>query len=82
MITYDTSLAPKIVHIYEELLPDELPAKVADRLVLKLSPEERRKTALLCGYESETAGRIMTPDYLSLNKNMSVNEAIEKIRSS
>lgn len=77
------------VHVIEEMetddrvrLLDELPAKVADRLVMKLSPEERAKTSLLRGYEIETAGRIMTPDYLSLNKDMTVTEAIEKVRSS
>jgi len=63
-------------------LLDELPALVAERLVTKLSPEERKKTALLRGYEQETAGRVMTPDYLSLNKNMTVNQAIEKVRTS
>ena len=63
-------------------LLDELPALVAERLVTKLSPEERKKTALLRGYELETAGRIMTPDYLSLKKNMTVNEAIERVRTS
>jgi len=63
-------------------LLDELPATVAERLVTKLSTEERAKTALLRGYEHETAGRIMTPDYLSLKKNMTVNEAIERVRLS
>ncbi len=63
-------------------LLDELPATVAERLVTKLSYEERMKTALLRGYEQETAGRVMTPDYLSLKKNMTVNEAIERVRTS
>lgn len=63
-------------------LLDELPATVAERLVTKLSPEEREKTALLRGYEPETAGRIMSPEYVSLKKNMTVAEAMEKVRMS
>ncbi|NEQ98850.1 MAG: magnesium transporter, partial [Cyanothece sp. SIO2G6] len=43
---------------------DELPAKVVTRLLSQLSPDERRITALLLGYESDTAGRIMTPEYV------------------
>lgn len=45
---------------------DELPAKVVSRLLAQLSPEERQATALLLGYEAGTAGRIMTPEYISL----------------
>jgi len=63
-------------------LLNELSALVAERLVTKLSAEERKKTALLRKYEQETASRVMTPDYLSLKKNMTVNEAIEHMRTS
>jgi magnesium transporter len=63
-------------------LLDELPARVAKRLVATLSPEERKKTALLRGYEHETAGRVMTPEYVAFRMHMSVSEALEKIRHS
>ncbi|MDB9356618.1 magnesium transporter, partial [Nodularia spumigena CS-587/03] len=43
---------------------DELPAKVVRRLLQQLSPAERDATALLLGYAPNTAGRIMTPEYL------------------
>ncbi|MCL2374978.1 MAG: magnesium transporter, partial [Firmicutes bacterium] len=32
------------------------------------------------GYEPETAGRIMTPDYISLRREMTAAEAIEKVK--
>jgi magnesium transporter len=63
-------------------LLDELPARVAKHLVATLSPEEREKTALLRGYEHETAGRVMTPEYVAFRMYMSVTEALEKIRHS
>ncbi|OPJ55832.1 magnesium transporter [Alkalithermobacter paradoxus] len=61
-------------------LLDELPAKVAKRLIQALLPEEREKTALLMGYEEKTAGRIMTTEYFALNRKYTVEQAIEKIR--
>ncbi|MFZ9740078.1 MAG: magnesium transporter [Prochlorotrichaceae cyanobacterium] len=60
---------------------DELPAKVVRRLRKELSPEEWNSTALLLGYEAGTAGRIMTPEYLSLKENMTAAQAIDRIRS-
>ncbi|QSB06554.1 magnesium transporter [Natronoglycomyces albus] len=61
-------------------LLDEMPAKVATRLQARLSPAERRATAKLLGYEPESAGRIMTPGFVSLRSSMSAAEAIERLR--
>ncbi|OPX19180.1 MAG: magnesium transporter [Desulfobacca sp. 4484_104] len=61
-------------------LLDEVPAKVAKRLLRMLSPVERDATALLLGYKENTAGRIMTPEYIDLKSFMSVNDALLKIR--
>ncbi|MDJ0598961.1 MAG: magnesium transporter [Crocosphaera sp.] len=60
---------------------DELPAKVVRRLLEQLSPEERQATALLLGYEEDTAGRIMTPEYISLKQSLTVAQTLEKIRT-
>lgn len=60
---------------------DELPAKVVRRLLAQLSPEERQATALLLGYQDDTAGRIMTPEYISLKDTITVTHTLEKIRS-
>ncbi|WP_246039729.1 magnesium transporter [Glycomyces buryatensis] len=59
---------------------DEMPAMVATRLQGQLSPAERRRTAQLLGYDPESAGRIMTPDYVSLRASMTAAAAIERIR--
>ncbi|TVP62014.1 MAG: magnesium transporter [Nodularia sp. (in: Bacteria)] len=60
---------------------DELPAKVVRRLLEQLSPSERDATALLLGYAPNTAGRIMTPEYLSLKENLTITQALAQIRS-
>jgi magnesium transporter len=59
---------------------DELPAKVVSRLLAQLSPEERNATALLLGYEAGTAGRIMTPEYISLKEHWTIAQALDRIR--
>ncbi|MEL6441310.1 MAG: magnesium transporter [Cyanobacteria bacterium J06621_8] len=60
---------------------DELPAKVVRRLLSQLSPNERQATAILLGYEEDTAGRIMTPEYISLKETLTVSQTLERIRS-
>ncbi|HET90763.1 MAG TPA: magnesium transporter [Chloroflexi bacterium] len=59
---------------------DELPAAVAKRLVEALPPDERAEVNLLLGYAPETAGRIMTPKYVRLMQEMTVTEALDKVR--
>lgn len=72
---------------FKELAPDdrvrlldELPARVAKKLLQNLSNEERDQTSELLGYEDETAGRMMTPEYVRFRQGTTVQEAIEKLR--
>ncbi|NLE73723.1 MAG: magnesium transporter [Actinobacteria bacterium] len=60
-------------------LLDEVPAMVAKRLMAGLSPAERALTASLLGYPERSAGRIMTPEYVSLRASMTVQEAMVKV---
>lgn len=60
---------------------DELPATVVRRLLEQLSPKERQATALLMGYEEDTAGRIMTPEYISLKETLTVAQTLDRIRT-
>jgi magnesium transporter len=60
---------------------DELPAKIVRRLLAQLTPEERQATNLLLGYEEDTAGRIMTPEYISLKETLTVSETLERLRA-
>ena len=73
--------------VMEEMSPDdrarlfeELPAKVVRQLLSELSPAERRVTAELLGYEPETAGRLMTTEYIALKENQTAALALETVR--
>ena len=77
----------EVLEIVEQMSPDErvrlfdeLPAKVVRRLFAELSPSERRITAQLLGYESETAGRLMTTEFIDLKESYSAAEALEIVR--
>jgi magnesium transporter len=59
---------------------DELPATIVNRLLEQLSPNQRQATAQLLGYEPNTAGRIMTPELISLKEDFTVAETLERIR--
>jgi magnesium transporter len=61
-------------------LIDEMPAKVAKRVQAGLSPEERRLTATLLGYAPESAGRVMSPEYVNLRATMTAADALAKVR--
>ena len=61
-------------------LLDEMPAKVATRLLAQLSPDERSLTTVLMGYPEESAGRHMSPEFVSLRTSMTATEAMDKIR--
>ncbi|ABV33941.1 MULTISPECIES: magnesium transporter [Pseudothermotoga] len=62
-----------------ELL-EEMPANVVNKLLSFLTPEERKLTLSLLNYPENSAGRLTTPKCLELNPNMTVSEALEKIR--
>lgn len=77
----------EVIALFSELEPDdrvrlieELPARVIKKLLNSLSREERVKTAELMGYAPETAGRIMTPEYVRFRQGDTVADALKKIR--
>jgi magnesium transporter len=77
----------EVLELVEEMSPDdrvrlfdELPAKVVRRLLAELSPAERRVTAQMLGYEAETAGRLMTTEFIDLKEFHSASQALEIVR--
>lgn len=80
---------PRAREILEELEPDdrarlldEMPPLLAKKLLEGLSFKERRLTSLLLGYPENSVGRIMSPEFVDLEINMTANEAIARVRSS
>ena len=59
---------------------EEMPANVVDRLLSVTDEETRRKINALLQYPEDSAGSIMNVEYISLRKEMTVEEAILKIR--
>lgn len=62
-------------HLFNYLAPED-----QQRLLRDLAREEREDIRRLSAYPEETAGAIMTSDYVTLAANMSVYEAIEVLR--
>ncbi|HRW87355.1 MAG TPA: magnesium transporter [Thermovirgaceae bacterium] len=61
-------------------LLDELPAKTVKKLMQHLSPEERKIANRLLNYPEDSAGRIMTAEYIGLKASMTVVDALQHIR--
>ena len=60
---------------------DELPAKTVKKLLAQLSPEERKLANALLNYPDDSAGRIMTPEFIDLKESMSASQALDRIRA-
>jgi magnesium transporter len=61
-------------------LLEEMPAEVTRRLLASMSLEELKNARELLGYPEETAGRYMTPKYVTIRSDMTAGQALEHIR--
>ena len=61
-------------------LVEEMPANVVKRILRQADPEMRNTINQLLRYDEDTAGSIMTTEYVTLRPNMTVEEAILRIR--
>lgn len=61
-------------------LLDELPAEIADRLLRSLDKTERDVTGVVLGYPKGSIGRRMSPEVPEIYREMTVDEAIAKLR--
>lgn len=59
---------------------EELPTSVVRELIKLLEPEERKVTLSLLGYPEGSVGRLMTPDYIAVHEDWTVEEVLEEIR--
>jgi len=77
----------KIREIINELPPDdrtaflsELKGDVVKRLIIMLSPEERKEALSLLGYPEDSVGRLMTPDYITVKAHWTIARILDHIR--
>ena len=59
---------------------DEMPATVAKRILRQTDPNTRKMINQLLAYPDDSAGSIMTTEYIDLKKDMTIEEALERIR--
>ncbi len=59
---------------------EEMPASVVMRIIKNSSPEARREINELLKYPSDSAGSIMTTEFVRLKRTMTVADAFETIR--
>ncbi len=59
---------------------EELPNEVVKELIKTLDPEERRITLSLLGYPEGSVGRLMTPDYITVNIDWTMTKVLDHIR--
>ena len=59
---------------------EEMPANVVKRILANSSPENRKQINSLLEYPDDSAGSIMTTEYVSLPASATVEDAFDKIR--
>ena len=59
---------------------EEMPATVAKRILKNTDADTRRQINQLLAYPDDSAGSIMTTEYIDLKRTMTVDEAFDRIR--
>lgn len=59
---------------------EELPANLVDKILEKTPKDERRLINTFLNYPDNCAGSLMTPDYISLEKEWTVSKAMQHIK--
>lgn len=59
---------------------EEMPANVVEKLLANANPDTRQALNQLLRYPEDSAGSIMTVEYVSLKETLTVDQAIERIR--
>jgi magnesium transporter len=77
----------QVVAILNEMSPDdrtalleELPSAAARQLIRLLTPQERQIAQALLGYPEGSVGRLMTPDFIAVREDWTVQRVLDYIR--
>jgi magnesium transporter len=76
MVTVLEDMASDDVADLIERMPDE----TADLVLKKMKQEGSEEVESLLGYEKDSAGGIMTPDFIALPENITAKEAVKSIQ--
>ena len=79
--------APEASHLLGEMDPDDaadvvdvLPDEAVAEILVRMKPEDAAEIRQLSGYEPDTAGGIMTPEYVAVSKDATSAQAMAAIR--
>ena len=75
----DNLMSDDAADLLEDML-EEMPANVVKKILANARPDTRADINLLLQYPEDSAGSIMTVEYVDLRENMTVADAIERIR--
>src|SRR6476660_3781121 len=74
----------QVVGILNEMSPDdrtalleELPSAASRQLIRLLTPQERQIAQALLGYPEGSVGRLMTPDFIALPEDWTVQQVLD-----
>jgi len=77
----------RLKEIFESMDPDdrvelleEMPANVVKKLLSYLSPKEREEILAILNYPKDSAARLATTEYVELFEDMTVQEALDRVR--
>ncbi|TVQ54367.1 MAG: magnesium transporter [Phycisphaerales bacterium] len=78
----------QLAQMFNEMEPDdraelfdEMPGQLVTQLLSMMRPEERRSTQVILNYPPDSVGRLMTPEFISLRPEWTVEQAFEHIRT-
>lgn len=79
----DTELREVLDEIYVDDAADiieEMPATIVKRILKNTDPETREAINTILKYPEDSAGSIMTPEFVDLKRDMTVEDAFKRIR--
>lgn len=79
----DSELSDLVSELYLDDAADiveEMPANVVKRILRQADPQTRKKINELLNYPEDSAGSLMTPDFVDLSPNLTAGEALNAIR--
>lgn len=78
---------PEVKYIINELdfddmidVLEDLPANIVDKILDKTPKSERKLINNFLKYKEDSAGSLMTPEYINLRKNWTIEEALKHIK--
>lgn len=76
-----------VTYLLNEMEPDDrtrllerLPEEIRDKILLQLDPVERQVAWKLLSYPDSSVGRLMSPDLITLDSSMTINDAFKRLR--